>query len=132
MRGIKTVDTVEQTGFPCPVRPDDGEDLTLLNTRAHPGQNTQTSKAQMDILNLKLNLVCHTISNFKFQIFQFAMRNLQCNAVFSALGCPDLFHLNPGLHPKLFAVPVADIRFHSQLFLVPVKGVNQMVILCGP
>ena len=47
---IKSIDAVEDAGFPSPVGPDDGQHLSLSDIKADAWKGSDTPKIQPDII----------------------------------------------------------------------------------
>ncbi len=112
-RVIETIDTIEQTGFTCPIRPNDGKYFTLFDPDTDAIKRLQAPEGKVNVFHpeLIIFLILHVSS--LFQGFYF----------------PDF---DTGFHAKSLSVLVTDIGFHLQLILVPVKGRDQVfVALCN-
>ena len=110
---IKPIDTIEQTGFPCPIGPDDREYFTSFDPDTDAVKGLQAPEGKVNVFDPKLII---------FLI-------LHVSALFQGFYLPDF---DNRLHTKSLSVLVTDIRFHLQLLLVPVKGRDQVFIpLCN-
>lgn len=108
-RMIKTIDTIEQTGFTCPIGPDDRKYFTSFNPDTYAIKGLQAPEGKVNLFYPEL-------------IF---LLILHVSVLFNGFYLSDF---DNGLHAKSFSVLVADIRFHLQLLLVPVKGRDQVFI----
>lgn len=112
-RMIKPIDTIEQTGFTCPIGPDDRENFTSSDPDTDAIKGLQTPEGKVNVFHPEL--ICLLI--------------LHVSVLFQGFYLSDF---DNGLHAKSLSVLVTDIRFHLQLLLAPVKGRNQVFIpLCN-
>lgn len=112
-RMIKTIDTIEQTGFTCPIGPNDRKYFTLLDPDTDAIKGLQAPEGKVNVFHPELMFLLILHVSILFQGFY-------------------LSDFHKGFHAKSLSVLVADICLHLQLVLVPVKGRDQVfVALCN-
>jgi hypothetical protein len=54
---IKPIDTIEQTGFPCPIGPNDGKYLTLLDPDTDAIKGLQAPEGEVNVFHAELMIL---------------------------------------------------------------------------